>query len=59
MQLRGVIDCVVTRPDGRLIVLEFKTGPAQPAHQIQLDAYVEAVRSMYPEREVEGRLVYL
>ena len=57
--VRGAIDCVVSRPDGRMVVLEFKTGAAQPAHRIQLDMYVEAVRSMYPDRDVEGRLVYL
>ncbi len=55
--VRGTIDCVV--PDGdRLVVLEFKTGRAQPAHHRQLEAYVEAVRAMRPGVPVEGRLVY-
>jgi ATP-dependent helicase/nuclease subunit A len=56
--LRGVVDCLVRRPDGRLIVLDFKTGAKRHADHRQLDAYVGAVRDLYPGAAVEGRLVY-
>ena len=56
--LRGVVDCLVRRPDGRIIVLDFKTGAKRPADRQQLDAYVGAVRGLYPGAAVEGRLVY-
>jgi ATP-dependent exoDNAse (exonuclease V) beta subunit len=56
--LRGVIDCVVVQPDGSVVVLEFKTGAKQAAHEAQLALYVRAVRALFPDRLVEGRLVY-
>ena len=56
--LRGAIDCLACRPDGRVIVLEFKTGARRAGHGRQLRAYVEAVRAMLPGARVEGRLVY-
>jgi ATP-dependent helicase/nuclease subunit A len=55
---RGVIDCLLVSGD-RVTVLEFKTGAARPAHEVQLAAYVAAARSVFPGREVEGRLVYV
>lgn len=55
--VRGTIDCLVPTRDG-LMVLEFKTGQPQPAHQRQLDLYVGAMRAMHPETAVIGRLVY-
>jgi hypothetical protein len=57
--LRGTIDCLIRRAPDDLLVLEFKTGAPQPEHQIQLDTYVRAARSMFPDCVVEGRLVYL
>lgn len=56
--LRGVIDCVVSRPDGSLVVLELKTGRRRPEHDVQLALYVDAVRACHPDRAVEGRLWY-
>ena len=59
MVVRGAIDCLVRLDNGTMVVLELKTGAAQPAHQIQLDLYVRAARSMFPDCVVEGRLVYV
>jgi RecB family endonuclease NucS len=51
------VDCLV--PDGdRVLVLEFKTGRAQPAHRRQLALYVDAVRDMLAGTQVTGQLVY-
>jgi ATP-dependent exoDNAse (exonuclease V) beta subunit len=56
--LRGVIDCLAWRSDGRVVVVDFKTGTRRAADRRQLRAYVDAVRSMYPGSRVEGCLVY-
>jgi len=40
--LRGVIDCVVEREDGSVVIVEFKTGRPRSWHARQLDLYVEA-----------------
>jgi len=56
--LRGVIDCLAFRPDGRVVVVDFKTGTPREADRRQLRAYVEAMRSMSPGARVEGCLVY-
>ena len=56
--LRGAIDCLARDPDGRVTVLEFKTGAPHPDHRRQLDAYVAAARAMFPKAAVVGRLVY-
>ena len=56
--LRGVIDCLVQRNDGSILVVEFKTGRPLPSHQRQLDLYVEAATAIYPGSRIEGRLVY-
>jgi ATP-dependent helicase/nuclease subunit A len=56
--LRGVIDCLARRPDGRVIVLDFKTGAKRQADERQLAAYVQAARHLFPGAPVEGLLVY-
>jgi ATP-dependent helicase/nuclease subunit A len=56
--VRGAIDCLVMMPDGRLTVVDFKTGVRREQDQRQLDLYVEAVRALYPGRDVTGVLVY-
>ena len=58
--VRGTIDCVVQKPDGSILVVEFKTGRVRPIHQRQLDLYVAAVRQLHPEApSVVGALLYL
>jgi hypothetical protein len=56
--LRGVMDCLACRPDGTIVVVDFKTGSRREADRRQLRAYVDAVRSMHPGSGVEGCLVY-
>ena len=56
--LRGTIDCLVHRPDGSVLVLEFKTGGAHESHSRQLEVYVAAARALFPGVQVEGRIFY-
>jgi ATP-dependent exoDNAse (exonuclease V) beta subunit len=56
--VRGTIDCLIVRPDGRVIVLEFKTGRARPLHDAQLRIHVEAARRLFPGSEAIGYTVY-
>jgi ATP-dependent helicase/nuclease subunit A len=56
--VRGAIDALVEHRDGRIEVLEFKTGRPRPEHQQQLALYVTAARALFPGAEVEGRIVY-
>jgi ATP-dependent exoDNAse (exonuclease V) beta subunit len=56
--LRGVIDCLVQRPNGDVVVLDFKTGTPRGSDRQQLDAYVQAARMLFSGVPVEGRLVY-
>jgi hypothetical protein len=57
--VRGSIDCLIRRRAGGVVVLEFKTGSPRESHRIQLDQYLRAARSMYPDQPVEGQLIYL
>jgi ATP-dependent helicase/nuclease subunit A len=56
--LRGTIDCLVRRPDGAIVVIEFKTGAPSPSHRAQLDIYLAAARGMFPGCAIEGRIVH-
>jgi hypothetical protein len=62
--LRGTIDCLILRPDptggpnGEVVVVEFKTGRKRIEHQLQLDAYVDAARDLFPGALVSGVLLY-
>jgi len=54
---RGTIDCLVVEA-ASVLVLELKTGAPLDQHGAQLDAYVQAARAVYPDRRVDGRLIY-
>jgi ATP-dependent helicase/nuclease subunit A len=56
--VRGTIDCLLHQPDGRVVVLEFKTGGRQLEHEKQLATYVTAARALFPDSSVDGLLVY-
>jgi ATP-dependent helicase/nuclease subunit A len=56
--VRGSIDCLAEQVDGRVVVVEFKTGKRHAWHAAQLDLYVRAARALFPERPVERRLIY-
>jgi ATP-dependent exoDNAse (exonuclease V) beta subunit len=55
--VRGTIDCVVP-VDGRVLVIEFKTGRPRRWHERQLAIYCDAVAQVWSGHRVEGRLVY-
>ena len=57
--VRGAIDCLRRWPDGRVTVIEVKTGAPRPEHESQLGIYLEAARALFPGRQVDGRLLYL
>ena len=57
--VRGAIDCLRRWSDGRVTVVEVKTGAARPGHESQLALYVEAARALFAGRPVDGRLLYL
>jgi ATP-dependent exoDNAse (exonuclease V) beta subunit len=56
--VRGAIDVLVQYGDGRIEVLEFKTGHPHAGHERQLALYVAAARAMFPGANVAGRVVY-
>jgi ATP-dependent helicase/nuclease subunit A len=56
--LRGAVDCLVERPDGGIVVLEFKTGRPRPEHEAQLGLYVRAMTAVFPGVDVSGRVFY-
>jgi ATP-dependent exoDNAse (exonuclease V) beta subunit len=56
--VRGVIDCLVQRPDDSVVVVDFKTGAPTLPDRAQLQIYLAAARGLFPGRPVHGRLVY-
>jgi ATP-dependent helicase/nuclease subunit A len=56
--VRGAIDVLVQYGDGRVEVLEFKTGHPHSGHERQLALYVAAARAMFPGASVAGRVIY-
>jgi len=56
--VRGSVDCLAEQPDGRVVVVEFKTGRRHAWHAAQIDLYVRAARALFPGRPVERRLIY-
>jgi ATP-dependent exoDNAse (exonuclease V) beta subunit len=56
--VRGVIDCVVRKPDGRATVIEFKTGKRRDEHAAQADLYAGALRTVLAATEVDVRIWY-
>jgi len=56
--VRGTIDCLVRTPDGRIVVLEFKTGRPRPEHDEQAELYRRAVVAIAPGAAVEARVIY-
>ena len=60
----GTVDRLLVEPD-RVSVIDFKTGRvpdserAIPAsHRVQMSAYIEALRVIFPERDVRAALLY-
>ena len=49
----------VTINGNKITVIDFKFGRPEAEHHTQVQAYIELMRSMYPERQVEGHLWYI
>jgi hypothetical protein len=56
--VRGSIDCLALASDGRVVIVEFKTGQRRPAHATQVAVYREAMQAVWPNRIVETLVVY-
>ena len=56
--VRGTIDCLARSSTGGVTVVEFKTGRPRPEHRRQLDLYIAAAQAMFPQVNVQGRLIY-
>lgn len=56
--VRGAIDWLLRWPDGRLAVVEVKTGSPRDSHQRQLELYMAAARALSPGASVMGHLLY-
>jgi RecB family exonuclease len=57
--LRGTIDCLVRSGDGRITVLEFKTGRPRREHDQQTQIYRRAAEGLFPGAPVDARVVYV
>ncbi|MGE0816364.1 MAG: UvrD-helicase domain-containing protein [Vicinamibacterales bacterium] len=55
--VRAVVDAVVRHADGRLTVVEFKTGAARASDERQVTAYVEGIRRLVPATPVAGQVI--
>ena len=55
--VRGTIDCLVRTGD-RVTILEFKTGRRRADHEVQVELYRRAVRSIFPDAAVDARVIY-
>ncbi|HUL75190.1 MAG TPA: PD-(D/E)XK nuclease family protein, partial [Vicinamibacterales bacterium] len=56
--IRGVIDCLIAAPDGRVTVLEFKTGRPRPEHDAQAALYGAAMEALLGPNRVAVKIVY-
>jgi ATP-dependent helicase/nuclease subunit A len=56
--VRGVVDCLVVTPDGRVTVLEFKTGQPRPEHERQAGVYADAIGALFGPDRVAVKIVY-
>jgi ATP-dependent helicase/nuclease subunit A len=57
--VQGVIDVLATEPDGRLLLLDFKTGRPAASHREQVRIYAEAVGMALGRPVDEAYLCYL
>jgi hypothetical protein len=56
--VRGVIDGLVRRPDGSIVVLVLAMGAPAPQDEENLAQYLKAARQMFPGADVNGRTLY-
>jgi len=56
--IAGTVDRLLIE-EGRVSVLDFKTGLPRPEHARQVELYGKAVQIMHPGTRVETRVIYL
>jgi ATP-dependent helicase/nuclease subunit A len=56
--VRGAIDCVIELPEGRWVVLEFKTGRPRAVHEAQVGLYVAALAQALGTEAISAQIVY-
>lgn len=56
--VHGVVDALAFQPDGRVVVVEFKTGRPADWHKAQIALYEDAARRLFPGRPVTSLLAY-
>jgi len=58
--VEGAIDVIARGPDGRVYVIDYKTGTTGDEHDaLQLALYVRAVAEVYPRDRVSGAILRL
>jgi ATP-dependent exoDNAse (exonuclease V) beta subunit len=55
--VRGVIDALIL-VEGKVVVVDYKTGVRAAEHVAQLEIYLEAVGRLFPKRAAEGWIFY-
>jgi len=56
--VRGAIDCLVRQADGRIQILEFKTGRPRGEHASQAEVYRRAAAAVFPDSMVAVEILY-
>jgi ATP-dependent helicase/nuclease subunit A len=56
--IRGVIDCLIRHGDGRMTILEFKTGEPRPEHAVQAGHYASAMRAALGGAAIDVKILY-
>lgn len=51
-------DLIVPEDDGYLVI-DFKTGGEYARHEEQIKKYIKLLKSVYPEKNIRGKLVYV
>jgi ATP-dependent exoDNAse (exonuclease V) beta subunit len=57
--VRGSIDCLVLQPEGKVTIVELKTGRPRATDRLQMAVYERAVQAMFPESQIEAALVFV
>lgn len=56
-------DRIVRRPDGKILVIDYKSGQCNAArikeNRSQVNGYIEKLRSIFPDATIEGRIWYV
>jgi ATP-dependent helicase/nuclease subunit A len=56
--VRGVVDCLIRHRDGRMTILEFKTGDRRAEHETQARLYAEAIHAALGGPAIALKILY-